>query len=73
MIMDGLETVKSIREVDKQVNIILVGGEPFADEIESVIDFGAYNFLRRPFAMEKLVCLMEKKTIPASAPRAAKP
>ena len=64
--MDGLETVKAIREVDRQVNIILVSGGPFADEIENALDFGACSFLRKPFAMEKLVRLMEKK--PMSGP-----
>jgi DNA-binding response OmpR family regulator len=59
--MDGVETVDAIREVDSQVNIICISGEAFKDEIDDAMELGANSFLPKPFTMEKLVSLIEKK------------
>jgi DNA-binding response OmpR family regulator len=59
--MDGVETVDAIRQVDGQVNIICISGEAFKDEIDDAMELGANSFLPKPFSMEKLVSLIEKK------------
>ena len=47
--------------MDRQVNIICISGEAFKGEIDSAMEFGANGFLPKPFAMEKLAFLIEKK------------
>jgi putative two-component system response regulator len=59
--MDGIETVKAIRQVDRGVNIVCISGEAFKGEMEAAAEFGANSFLPKPFAMEKLASLIEKK------------
>ena len=57
--MDGIETVRAIREQDIHTFILLISGEAESEEVKEALNLGADKFLPKPFSPEKLVKLIE--------------
>lgn len=58
--MNGIDTVKVIREQDPFVYILLISGEAETEEIKEALDNGANSFLPKPFSREILLENIEK-------------
>ena len=52
--MNGMETVKAIREHDPYTYILLISGEAKSQEIQESLDNGADEFLAKPFLLDEL-------------------
>ena len=53
--MDGLEFLQRVREIDPDLPVILITGHgDIAMAVQSIRD-GAYDFIEKPFAAERLV------------------
>ncbi len=55
--MDGIETLKMIREKNSDVSIIMISGHSNIDTAVQAIKFGAYDFLEKPLSLEKVLVL----------------
>lgn len=55
--MDGIETLKMIREKNSDVSIIMISGHSNIDIAVQAIKFGAYDFLEKPLSLEKVLVL----------------
>jgi two-component system nitrogen regulation response regulator NtrX len=65
--MDGIETLKKIREKNSNVSIIMISGHSNIDTAVHAIKLGAYDFLEKPLSLEKVLILirraLEKQTL----------
>ena len=65
--MDGIETLKHIRALDKDVSIIMISGHSNIDTAVQAIKLGAYDFLEKPLSLDKVLILitraLEKQTL----------
>ncbi len=61
--MDGAETVKAVRERDKDVNITLVTG--YADDVvaQQAMENGANNLLLKPLRLKRLIEVLDKPNV----------
>jgi CheY-like chemotaxis protein len=57
--MDGIETVKAIRETDPDTFILLISGEAESREIEQAMENGANKFLAKPLDYDKLIDIVQ--------------
>jgi CheY-like chemotaxis protein len=58
--MNGIETVKLIREQDQFVYIFLISGEAETEEIKKALNNGADNFIPKPFSKDFLLEKIKK-------------
>lgn len=52
--MDGIETLKKIREIDKDVTVIMVTGEKDEDIMNKAKALGADDYITKPLSLEYL-------------------
>jgi DNA-binding response OmpR family regulator len=52
--MDGIVTLKRIREIDQQVGVIMITGVKDQDVFEEAKQLGAYEYIVKPFSLEYL-------------------
>jgi len=52
--MDGIETLKKIREIDKDVAIIMVTGVKDEDVVKKAKELGADDYITKPLSLEYL-------------------
>ncbi len=52
--LSGIETLRAIREFDKDVAIIMVTGVKDDDTINQALDLGANGYITKPFSLEYL-------------------
>ena len=52
--MDGIETLKKIREIDKDVVIIMVTGVKDDDVMKKAMELGANDYITKPLSLEYL-------------------
>lgn len=52
--MDGIETLKKIRELDKTVKVIMVTGRNDEGTVQESKDFGAYGYIHKPLELDEL-------------------
>ncbi len=52
---DGFSAVKQIREVNKDVPLIMLTAKPLTDDLVKAFDLGCNDFIRKPFVMEELI------------------
>jgi CheY-like chemotaxis protein len=57
--MDGIETVKAIRENDPDTYILLISGEAESAEIRQAMESGANKFLSKPLDYDKLIDIVK--------------
>ena len=58
--MDGLEILKKIKEVDPDVEVIIVTAYATESSHANAITLGALEYLRKPFLMEEIYELVER-------------
>lgn len=60
--IDGIETLKRIKEIDKDANCVMVTRIYDKDSVEKAKAFGALHYITKPFEMEDLdKCVEEIK------------
>jgi two-component system, OmpR family, response regulator TrcR len=52
---DGFSAVKKIREVNKDVPVIMLTAKPLTEDLVKAFDLGCNDFIRKPFVMEELI------------------
>ena len=52
--MDGIETLKNIKAIDKDIVVIMVTGEKDDDVMKSAFDAGANDYVTKPLSLEYL-------------------
>ncbi len=57
--MDGIETLNRVREFDKQSSIIILTAYGSMDTVIEAMKLGAYDYITKPFDLEKLKSLIE--------------
>ncbi|MFQ6067017.1 MAG: sigma-54-dependent transcriptional regulator, partial [bacterium] len=57
--MDGIETLGRIREFDKESSIILLTAYGSMDTVVEAMKLGAYDYITKPFELEKLKSLIK--------------
>ncbi|NCC24996.1 MAG: response regulator [Deltaproteobacteria bacterium] len=58
--MDGLETLKKIKEIDPLVEIIMLTGHATVDSAVDAIKRGAFEYLMKPCPHQELMALIMK-------------
>ncbi len=58
--IDGLQTLKALKEIDAQVPIVMLSGHGQARTIVDAVRAGAADFLRKPFEPEELELAFDK-------------
>ncbi len=65
--MDGIETLKRIRQKNKNACVIIISGHSNIDTAIHAIKLGAYDFLEKPLSLDKILILikraLEKQTL----------
>ncbi len=52
--IDGVEVFKKIREIDKQMGLIILTGYPTVDSALLTLKNGALDYIKKPFDIEQL-------------------
>ena len=52
--MDGIEALKRIRELDKQVKVVMVTGRDDEEAKQKTKALGAYDFVHKPLEIDEL-------------------
>jgi len=58
--IDGLELLKRIREIDKDVIFLMITGYPSIETAVEAIKKGAYDYITKPFHMEDVKLRIER-------------
>ncbi len=58
--MDGMAVLKALKEIDPQIDVILMSGQGDIEIAVKAIKLGAFDFLEKPVSMEKLLLLIDK-------------
>jgi len=58
--MDGLEILKRIKEIDSNIEVIIVTAYATESSHANAITLGALEYLRKPFLMEEIYELVER-------------
>jgi DNA-binding NtrC family response regulator len=58
--MDGLEVLRKIKEVDPDIEVIIVTAYATESSHANAITLGALEYLRKPFLMEEIYELVER-------------
>ena len=70
--MDGVETLKKIREQNIQTQVIMVTAANDTSTLERTMNLGVVDYLVKPFAMERFQVALQKFAAKASALRQGK-
>jgi DNA-binding NtrC family response regulator len=58
--MDGIEVLKKIKEIDTNVEVVIVTAYASESSHANAITLGALEYLRKPFLMEEIYELVER-------------
>ena len=58
--MDGLETLKNIKEINHESAVIMISGHANIDMAVQAIKLGAHDFLEKPLSLEKVLLLIRR-------------
>lgn len=58
--IDGIETLKKIKEISKETPVIMISGHSAIDTAVHAIKLGAYDFLEKPLSLEKVLILTKR-------------
>jgi len=58
--LDGIEILKELKKINRNVPVIIISGHGTVDLAVSSIKNGAYDFLEKPFNSDKLVILAKR-------------
>ena len=57
---DGLETLRKIRKIDKDLAVVMVTGYPSLDTAVQSMKLDALDYLRKPFTVEELRAVVDR-------------
>ena len=57
--MDGLETLRRIREVRPEISVVMMSGNATIDTAVSATKLGAHDFVEKPLSTEKLLITLQ--------------
>jgi DNA-binding NtrC family response regulator len=57
---DGLETLRKIRKIDKDLAVVMITGYPSLDTAVQSMKLDALDYLRKPFTVEELRAVIER-------------
>lgn len=52
--IDGLETLKRIKELNKQIKVIMITGRNDEESKQKAREFGAYGYINKPLELDEL-------------------
>lgn len=58
--MDGIETLKAIKDISKEPSVIMISGHANIDLAVQATKLGAYDFLEKPLSLEKTLILIKR-------------
>lgn len=58
--LDGLETLHAIRKIDPEAYVVILSVDTVKANITTATERGAAGFLRKPFARDRIVSIVEK-------------
>lgn len=58
--MDGLETLRRLKERDADLPVIIMSGHGTIDTAVSATKMGAYDFLEKPLSLDRVLLLLER-------------
>src|SRR5512139_4128661 len=58
--MDGIETLGRIKELDRDVPVVMVSGHGNIELAVKAIKQGAYDFLEKPLSLEKILIVIKR-------------
>lgn len=59
--LNGLEALKKIRQIDKNVPVIIMTGNPTEDYVKHAVEFGMTDFVAKPIDVNRLMSVIEKR------------
>jgi EAL domain-containing protein (putative c-di-GMP-specific phosphodiesterase class I) len=60
--MDGIQLLKSVREHDADIPVVLITGEPSVTTAVKALEYGAFNYLTKPVDNCELESVVERAT-----------
>lgn len=61
--MDGIETLKKIREIDKKVGIVMITAVKDDEARRKCMELGAYDYITKPFSLKYLETVLLVKIL----------
>jgi two-component system nitrogen regulation response regulator NtrX len=58
--MDGIQTMEELREIDRELLIIMISGHANVELAVKATKIGAYDFLEKPLSMEKVLLTVNR-------------
>jgi two-component system nitrogen regulation response regulator NtrX len=58
--IDGLETLKNIKEIDPETEVIMISGHANIDTAVQATKLGAHDFLEKPLSLERVLILINR-------------
>ena len=58
--LNGIETLKKIRETNPEIRVLFVTGYQYTDVAKDAIELGAYDYIVKPFNREDLKTAVKK-------------
>ena len=58
--MSGLGVLKAIRQIDKEVKVIVVSGYDSGRNVKTALEFGASGFIRKPADFRQIINMIEE-------------
>ena len=73
--MDGMETLKAIKEHDSHLDVVLMTGHGTMSTAIQAIKLGAFDFLEKPLSLDSILSVahnaLEQKRVPGAEPQTA--
>jgi DNA-binding NtrC family response regulator len=63
--MNGLEVLRKIKEIDPSIYIIMITAFGDIDSYLDAMEWGAFEYMNKPFETEELLRMINKTTLPA--------
>jgi len=60
--MDGLDTLKALKEIKPDIVAIMMTGLIDEDKRETAMKLGAFDYLHKPFELSELITVLDKLT-----------
>ena len=58
--MSGIELLKRVKEINKNIEVILITGFPNIEDAEKSIQLGAYAYTKKPIKIKNLIKLLNR-------------
>ncbi len=58
--IDGLETLSAIREIDRELPVVMISGHGNIEIAVNAVKMGAYDFLEKPLSLEKVLLVAHR-------------